>query len=215
MHTKEQDTFIIGKRCLYPKSHQKKGILVKVQFPCLSLLRPINRTPTFFPKLQHPKVPIVTNHFLPSSFRYCERSPSTTMAEKSKVLIIGGTGYIGKFVVKASAKAGHPTFALVRQSTVSDPVKGNLVESFKNMGVTLLFVRNKRTELSRLLMFRGSFGRGESRGLTCVCVRACVIGTGWSARSRELGEGDQASGRGDIDGRAHANAGSDQDHRRH
>uniref|UniRef100_A0A803NN41 NmrA-like domain-containing protein n=1 Tax=Cannabis sativa TaxID=3483 RepID=A0A803NN41_CANSA len=32
--------------------------------------------------------------------------------EKSKVLIIGGTGYIGKFVVEASAKAGHPTFAL-------------------------------------------------------------------------------------------------------
>ncbi|KAF4357262.1 hypothetical protein F8388_002770 [Cannabis sativa] len=32
--------------------------------------------------------------------------------EKSKVLIIGGTGYIGKFVVEASVKAGHPTFAL-------------------------------------------------------------------------------------------------------
>ncbi|KAF8022805.1 hypothetical protein BT93_F0347 [Corymbia citriodora subsp. variegata] len=61
------------------------------------------------------------------------------MAEKSKVLIIGGTGYIGKFIVEASAKAGHPTFALVRQSTVSDPVKGKLVENFKNMGVTLLF----------------------------------------------------------------------------
>ncbi|XP_030447115.1 phenylcoumaran benzylic ether reductase Betv6 [Syzygium oleosum] len=61
------------------------------------------------------------------------------MAEKSKVLIIGGTGYIGKFVVEASAKAGHPTFALVRQSTVSDPVKSKLVESFKNLGVTLLF----------------------------------------------------------------------------
>ncbi|KAK3424827.1 hypothetical protein EUGRSUZ_F01584 [Eucalyptus grandis] len=60
------------------------------------------------------------------------------MAEKSKVLIIGGTGYIGKFIVEASAKAGHPTFALVRQSTVSDPVKGQLVESFKNLGVTLL-----------------------------------------------------------------------------
>lgn len=60
------------------------------------------------------------------------------MAEKSKVLIIGGTGYIGKFIVEASAKAGHPTFALVRQSTVSDPVKGKLVESFKSLGVTLL-----------------------------------------------------------------------------
>ncbi|GFZ10338.1 NmrA-like negative transcriptional regulator family protein [Actinidia rufa] len=61
------------------------------------------------------------------------------MAEKSKILIIGGTGYIGKFVVEASAKCGHPTFALVREATVSDPVKGKLVESFKNSGVTLLY----------------------------------------------------------------------------
>ncbi|KAF8405247.1 hypothetical protein HHK36_010148 [Tetracentron sinense] len=60
------------------------------------------------------------------------------MAEKSKILIIGGTGYIGKFIVEASAKSGHPTFALVRESTVSDPVKGKLIESFKNSGVILL-----------------------------------------------------------------------------
>lgn len=63
------------------------------------------------------------------------------MAEKSKILIVGGTGYIGKFVVEASAKAGHPTFVLVRESTVSDPVKGKLVENFKNLGATLLHVR--------------------------------------------------------------------------
>lgn len=62
------------------------------------------------------------------------------MAEKSKILIIGGTGYIGKFVVEASAKSGHPTFALVRESTVSDPVKGKIIENFKNSGVTLLYV---------------------------------------------------------------------------
>ncbi|GLT71039.1 hypothetical protein SLA2020_430830 [Shorea laevis] len=60
------------------------------------------------------------------------------MAQNSKILIIGGTGYIGKFIVEASAKAGHPTFALVRESTVSDPVKGKLVENFKDLGVTLL-----------------------------------------------------------------------------
>ncbi|RWR82421.1 isoflavone reductase-like protein [Cinnamomum micranthum f. kanehirae] len=60
------------------------------------------------------------------------------MAEKSKILIIGGTGYIGKFIVEASAKSGHPTFALVREGTVSDPAKANLIEGFKNSGVTLL-----------------------------------------------------------------------------
>ncbi|KAI8549649.1 hypothetical protein RHMOL_Rhmol06G0041300 [Rhododendron molle] len=60
------------------------------------------------------------------------------MGEKSKILIIGGTGYIGKFIVEASAKSGHPTFALVRESTVSDPVKAKLIDGFKNSGVTLL-----------------------------------------------------------------------------
>ncbi|KAI3464935.1 hypothetical protein Pfo_021598 [Paulownia fortunei] len=60
------------------------------------------------------------------------------MAEKSKILIIGGTGYIGKFILEASAKSGHPTFALFRESTISDPVKGKIVEGFKNSGVTIL-----------------------------------------------------------------------------
>ncbi|XP_039055272.1 phenylcoumaran benzylic ether reductase TP7-like isoform X1 [Hibiscus syriacus] len=60
------------------------------------------------------------------------------MAEKSKVLVIGGTGYIGKFIVEASAKEGHPTFALVRETTLSDPVKENIIDNFKNLGVRLL-----------------------------------------------------------------------------
>lgn len=62
------------------------------------------------------------------------------MADKTKILIIGGTGYIGKFIVEASAKSGHPTFVLVRQSTISDPVKGKLIDGFKNSGVTILTV---------------------------------------------------------------------------
>lgn len=63
------------------------------------------------------------------------------MAEKSKILIIGATGYIGKYLVEASAKAGHPTFAFVRESTIlSDPVEAKLVESFKNLGVTIVHV---------------------------------------------------------------------------
>ncbi|KAI4320978.1 hypothetical protein MLD38_034405 [Melastoma candidum] len=62
------------------------------------------------------------------------------MAEgKSKILIIGGTGYIGKFIVEASVKEGHPTFALVRESTLSDPIKGKIVEHFKSLGVNLVF----------------------------------------------------------------------------
>ncbi|KAG4973368.1 hypothetical protein JHK87_030189 [Glycine soja] len=56
------------------------------------------------------------------------------MAAKSKILVLGGTGYIGKFIVKASAEAGHPTFALVRESTLSHPEKSKLIESFKTSG---------------------------------------------------------------------------------
>ncbi|XP_010539282.1 PREDICTED: isoflavone reductase homolog P3-like [Tarenaya hassleriana] len=60
------------------------------------------------------------------------------MSGKSKILVIGGTGYIGKFMVEASAKAGNPTFVLVRQSSTSDPVKGKLVQTFKDLGVNIL-----------------------------------------------------------------------------
>ncbi|XP_076941983.1 phenylcoumaran benzylic ether reductase Pyrc5-like [Bidens hawaiensis] len=60
------------------------------------------------------------------------------MAEKSKILIIGGTGYIGKYIVEASAKAGHPTFILVRESTLSNPSKSQVIESFKKSGVTFI-----------------------------------------------------------------------------
>ncbi|KAK8914168.1 hypothetical protein KSP39_PZI023624 [Platanthera zijinensis] len=59
-------------------------------------------------------------------------------AEKSRILIIGGTGYIGKFIVKASARAGHPTFALIRESTAADPAKAKILEEFKASGVTLI-----------------------------------------------------------------------------
>ncbi|GLT73430.1 hypothetical protein SLA2020_452910 [Shorea laevis] len=61
------------------------------------------------------------------------------MAGKSKILVIGGTGYIGKYIVEESAKAGHPTFALVRESTASNPEKSQVIESFKSSGVTILY----------------------------------------------------------------------------
>ncbi|KAL8195338.1 hypothetical protein R6Q57_025741 [Mikania cordata] len=66
------------------------------------------------------------------------RRRKKNMAEKTKILIIGGTGYIGKFIVEASAKAGHPTFVLIRESTLSDPSKFSVIDSFKNSGVTFI-----------------------------------------------------------------------------
>ncbi|KAF8051974.1 hypothetical protein N665_1634s0012 [Sinapis alba] len=58
--------------------------------------------------------------------------------KKSRVLVIGGTGYTGKFMVEGSVKAGNPTFAIVREASLSDPVKGKTVQRFKDLGVTIL-----------------------------------------------------------------------------
>lgn len=62
------------------------------------------------------------------------------MADKSRILIIGATGYIGKFIAAASARAGHPTFALIRESTLSNPDKAKLVQEFKSSGIGLVLV---------------------------------------------------------------------------
>ncbi|CAN1255795.1 Phenylcoumaran benzylic ether reductase 1 [Linum perenne] len=64
-------------------------------------------------------------------------SPMASVS-KSKILFIGGTGYIGKFIVEASAKAGHPTYALVRKSTLSAPRRSEIVSSFRSLGVNFL-----------------------------------------------------------------------------
>ncbi|KAG1366288.1 putative Isoflavone reductase-like protein [Cocos nucifera] len=58
--------------------------------------------------------------------------------EKSKILIIGSTGYIGKFITAASVRSGHPTFALVRDTAPSDPAKAKLLDDFNASGVTLV-----------------------------------------------------------------------------
>ncbi|KAJ4916192.1 NmrA-like negative transcriptional regulator family protein [Raphanus sativus] len=57
----------------------------------------------------------------------------------SKILVIGATGYIGRVFVKGSVESGHATSALVRESSLSDPVKAKLVQSFQDLGVTILY----------------------------------------------------------------------------
>ncbi|TKW12960.1 hypothetical protein SEVIR_5G069600v4 [Setaria viridis] len=59
-------------------------------------------------------------------------------AEKSRILVVGGTGYLGWHVVAASARLGHPTLALVRDTAPSDAAKAALLKSFQDAGVTLL-----------------------------------------------------------------------------
>jgi uncharacterized protein YbjT (DUF2867 family) len=58
--------------------------------------------------------------------------------KKSRILVVGGTGYLGRHVVAASARLGHPTLALVRDTAPSDPAKAALLKSFQDAGVTLL-----------------------------------------------------------------------------
>ncbi|CAO2161863.1 unnamed protein product [Urochloa humidicola] len=57
---------------------------------------------------------------------------------KARILVIGGTGHIGQHVVAASARLGHPTVALVRDTSPSDPAKAALLKSFQDAGVALV-----------------------------------------------------------------------------
>ncbi|KAA8538611.1 hypothetical protein F0562_028195 [Nyssa sinensis] len=57
----------------------------------------------------------------------------------SKILIFGGTGYIGKFIVRASMMMGNPTYVYGRQLTpTSNPSKISLHNEFQSMGVTII-----------------------------------------------------------------------------
>ncbi|XP_034704095.1 isoflavone reductase homolog [Vitis riparia] len=58
--------------------------------------------------------------------------------EKSKVLVVGGTGYLGRRMVKASLAQGHPTFVLQRPEIGMDIDKLQMLLSFKAKGATLV-----------------------------------------------------------------------------
>ncbi|PHT45614.1 Bifunctional pinoresinol-lariciresinol reductase [Capsicum baccatum] len=57
---------------------------------------------------------------------------------KSKVLIVGGTGYLGKRVVKASLANGHDTYILQRPEIGVDIEKVEMLISFKMQGAHLV-----------------------------------------------------------------------------
>lgn len=58
--------------------------------------------------------------------------------EKSKVLVVGGTGYIGRRIVRASLAEGHPTFVLRRAEIGLDIEKVQMLLSFKKQGAHLV-----------------------------------------------------------------------------
>ncbi|KAJ9671162.1 hypothetical protein PVL29_027241 [Vitis rotundifolia] len=58
--------------------------------------------------------------------------------EKSKILVFGATGYLGKYMVKTSVSMGHPTYAYVRPvKPNTDASKLDLLHQFESMGVTI------------------------------------------------------------------------------
>ncbi|CAB4309170.1 unnamed protein product [Prunus armeniaca] len=59
--------------------------------------------------------------------------------EKSKILIIGATGYLGKYMLKASVSLGQPTYAYVRPiKPKTDSSKLLLHKEFEAMGATIV-----------------------------------------------------------------------------
>ncbi|KAL6641671.1 hypothetical protein ACP70R_019852 [Stipagrostis hirtigluma subsp. patula] len=58
--------------------------------------------------------------------------------EKSRVLIVGGTGFVGRRLVRASLGQGHPTFVLMRPEIGLDVDKLQMLLSFKAQGARLL-----------------------------------------------------------------------------
>ncbi|KAH1040508.1 hypothetical protein J1N35_042251 [Gossypium stocksii] len=58
---------------------------------------------------------------------------------KNKILIFGGTGYFGTYMVKASINLGHPTFVFARPITPQSTLnKINLHKEFESVGVTII-----------------------------------------------------------------------------
>ncbi|GLU05321.1 hypothetical protein SLE2022_224250 [Rubroshorea leprosula] len=57
---------------------------------------------------------------------------------KSAVLIVGGTGYLGKRLVKASLEQGHETYVLHRPEIGVDIEKVQMLLSFKQQGARLV-----------------------------------------------------------------------------
>ncbi|XP_062073399.1 bifunctional pinoresinol-lariciresinol reductase 2-like [Humulus lupulus] len=57
---------------------------------------------------------------------------------KSKVLIVGGTGYLGKRLVKASLEEGHETYVVHRPEIGVDIEKIQMLLSFKEKGARLV-----------------------------------------------------------------------------
>ncbi|CAJ2679281.1 unnamed protein product [Trifolium pratense] len=52
--------------------------------------------------------------------------------------MIANNQLLQRFIVEAGIKAGYPTFALVRESTLSNPNKSSIIHNFNTLGVNIV-----------------------------------------------------------------------------
>nr|ABC71328.1 leucoanthocyanidin reductase LAR2-1 [Lotus corniculatus] len=72
------------------------------------------------------------------------------MATKGRVLIIGATGFMGRFMAEASLAAAHPTYLLVRQPLI--PSKATIVKTFQDKGaIVIQGVMNDKEFMQKIL----------------------------------------------------------------
>jgi nucleoside-diphosphate-sugar epimerase len=82
--------------------------------------------------------------------------------EKSKILIFGGTGYIGNYLAKASCLLGHPTYVYARPLTPqTTPSKLELHKELHSMGATFVLVLSLSLSLSIVYIH--------------ICICMCVL----------------------------------------
>lgn len=59
--------------------------------------------------------------------------------EGNRMLIIGATGFIGRFVTESSLATGHTTYVLVRSGLVT-PSKAKTIRALQDNGAIILHV---------------------------------------------------------------------------
>ncbi|KAK4784607.1 hypothetical protein SAY86_018975 [Trapa natans] len=65
--------------------------------------------------------------------------PSAATADsKGRLLVIGATGFIGRFVAEASTESGRPTYVLVRPGSCFSPTKADAIKSLKEKGAIVV-----------------------------------------------------------------------------
>ncbi|KAK2404004.1 leucoanthocyanidin reductase [Trifolium repens] len=78
-------------------------------------------------------------------------SPTTPTTTKGRVLIVGGTGFIGKFVTEASLSTTHPTYLLVRPGPLLSS-KAATIKAFQEKGAIVIYGRVNNKEFMEMIL---------------------------------------------------------------